>query len=322
MTDGELRDPRNAATGRTEPDERRLRQDGVTRPTPPTDHLTHDELLIAAFAAGDVEGSALEAARELIGSCDECRALAADLGALTAAIRSRPDPVRPRDFRLAPEQAAGLRRRGIGRFVPSLRTQGFARPLGTAMATLGLAGLLLTTVLGGQSLSVLSHVGSALSPIAGSSEMAARAPASGGSQSNAHSGAEGGVAAPSPAASGTNAADQAKGPGTAGEVPGSGQSATPETAFGAASPTPSPAAAPSVVAPPSAGAPAPAAGTTSPPVPSSAGAGTTPTTPSIAPSLAPASTAPGGPPVALAASFLVLLAGLGLLGADRLARRR
>jgi hypothetical protein len=116
----------------------------------PRIHASHDRELIAAYAAGDATGSDLETATALVAGCAECSALHHDLRLIAAALPVLPAPVRRRDFRLTPDQAAALRpsgwRRVMGAFAaPRFR---FAAPLGTGLATLGLAGILLGTLAG------------------------------------------------------------------------------------------------------------------------------------------------------------------------------
>jgi len=76
------------------------------------DHLTHDPELIAAYAAGDATGPALDQAADLVAGCTECADLHRDLRAISTALPELPAPVRRRDFRLTPEQAASLRPAG------------------------------------------------------------------------------------------------------------------------------------------------------------------------------------------------------------------
>ena len=114
----------------------------------PTPHDAHDPGLVAAYAAGDAAGAELAAATTLVASCPDCAALHRDLRAIAASIATLPAPVRTRDFRLTADQAAALRPAGWRRFAaafagPSFR---FATPLGTGLAALGLAGVLLGSV--------------------------------------------------------------------------------------------------------------------------------------------------------------------------------
>jgi hypothetical protein len=111
-----------------------------------TTHAAHDPELIAAYAAGDATGPELDAALTLVAGCAECAALHHDLRLIAAALPGLPAPVRPRDFRLSAEQAAALRPRGWRALAATFAGPGFgfAAPLGTALATLGLVGLLVS----------------------------------------------------------------------------------------------------------------------------------------------------------------------------------
>ncbi len=140
-------------------------------------HDAHDLELVAAFAAGDATGTDLETAAALVAGCAECAALQHDLRTIAAAMPALPAPVRPRDFRLTPEQAAAIRpagwRRLLGAFAgPSFR---FAAPLGTGLAALGITGILV-----GSFASVPLGSGAAAVPQAerdGQSQLQASAPA-------------------------------------------------------------------------------------------------------------------------------------------------
>src|SRR4029079_12821931 len=70
-----------------------------------------------------------------------------DLRAIAAAMPELPAPVRSRDFRLTPEQAASLRPSGIrGVLAPiSGRRVAFATPLGTGLGALGIVGVLVAS---------------------------------------------------------------------------------------------------------------------------------------------------------------------------------
>jgi hypothetical protein len=113
-------------------------------------HDAHDPALVAAHAAGDATGTELELATALVSGCAECAALHRDLRAIAAAVAVLPAPARPRDFRLTPEQAASLHPAGWRGLVATLAGPRFrfAVPLGTGLATLGLAGILLGSVAG------------------------------------------------------------------------------------------------------------------------------------------------------------------------------
>ena len=111
------------------------------------DHTTHDPELIAAYAAGDATGSDLALATELVADCTDCAALHRDLRSIATALPELPAPARSRDFRLTPEQAASLAPSGWRGFLAAFASPRFrlAAPLGTGLAAIGLAGLLLGT---------------------------------------------------------------------------------------------------------------------------------------------------------------------------------
>ena len=111
------------------------------------DHTTHDPELIAAYAAGDAAGPDLAQATELVAECTDCAALHRDLRAIATALPELPAPARPRDFRLTPEQAASLAPSGWRGLLAAFASPRFrlAAPLGTGLAAIGLAGLLLGT---------------------------------------------------------------------------------------------------------------------------------------------------------------------------------
>ncbi|HET9613824.1 MAG TPA: hypothetical protein VFP22_03340, partial [Candidatus Limnocylindrales bacterium] len=114
-----------------------------------TSHDHHDPIVVAAFAAGDLAGTERDQALALTDSCPDCAALLADLRAIARATAALPPPVRSagRDFRITPEQAARLDRTGWRRLVPGRSARpSVARPLGVALATFGLMGLLIGNV--------------------------------------------------------------------------------------------------------------------------------------------------------------------------------
>ena len=143
---------------------------------PATPHIDHDRLLVAAYAAGDVSGADLETALTLVATCADCAALHRDLRSIAGAVAALPALVRPRDFRLAPEQAARLRPSAWRRLLQPFAGPRFAvaGPLGTGLATLGIAGLLVAGSLG--------------------APLAASAPAGGGAQGPEAAGAPAGGA--------------------------------------------------------------------------------------------------------------------------------
>lgn len=111
-------------------------------------HALHDEELIAGFAAGGLQpGPDTDKAQALIERCSVCRDLHRDLEAIGAALRvtAASTATAPRDFRLSVEDARRLGGRPTPRgFLAGLRRSilTFGRPVGGALATLGVVGLL------------------------------------------------------------------------------------------------------------------------------------------------------------------------------------
>lgn len=116
----------------------------------PDPHASHDRILTAALAAGDLHGLEHERAERLRATCPACGALHDDLLAIARAVRVLPPPVRPADldFRVAPRQAAEIDRgRGWRRVLGALGVgNAAARPLALGLTTLGIAGLLLASL--------------------------------------------------------------------------------------------------------------------------------------------------------------------------------
>ena len=115
-------------------------------------------------------------------SCAECARLHDDVIAIARATQALPPAVRTRDFQISPEQAARLRPGGWRRFVAAFAAPGsiFSKQLGVGMATLGIVGLLLSS-LGSISLGGLGGAASA-SAAPGANRAAAPADQLGGSQ--------------------------------------------------------------------------------------------------------------------------------------------
>ncbi len=114
------------------------------------DHTRHDVNLIAGHAAGDLLDSERVQADNLLATCRPCADLHRDLLAIALATQALPAPAAPtRDFRLAPEQAERLRRGSWLRAAlrPFGATRSATRPMATAFTSLGIAGLLVATVL-------------------------------------------------------------------------------------------------------------------------------------------------------------------------------
>jgi hypothetical protein len=167
-------------------------------------HDRHDTLLVAALAAGDLADTDRDPALALTATCADCATLHADLVAIARATATLPPPISAagRDFRLTPAQAADLRRTGWRRFLPSAGSVPLARPLGAALATFGIAGLLIGTqplgFVGGSATSAPSPAGAAAELDAGaapSTLYGALAPVAAGSAAAAS------AAAPAPQAS-------------------------------------------------------------------------------------------------------------------------
>lgn len=106
------------------------------------EHEGHDQELVAA--AADRSGRLVG----LMAACAECLTIVGDLRALAAATPSAAIPRRPRDYRLSIAQAASLRRRGWRRVLDGIGTRRdmVTRPLAMSLTTLGLVGLLLSSV--------------------------------------------------------------------------------------------------------------------------------------------------------------------------------
>jgi hypothetical protein len=119
----------------------------VTDRTP--QHAEHDPFAIAQLAADDLRPSERPAVERMAAECRDCATLLADLRAITtatAALPPMPAGLRTRDFRLTEADAARLRTGGWRRRLAGLRSPRFAfmQPLGVAISTLALAGLLIT----------------------------------------------------------------------------------------------------------------------------------------------------------------------------------
>jgi hypothetical protein len=147
-------------------------------------HALHDEELVAAFAAGDIDDPAdADRARSFVDRCGMCRELHDDLRQIRRAVQASGTAAQraasvaaPRDFRLTAQDAAQLRpgspvvrvgsalgwRGRLGRGVAS-----FGRPLGAGLATLGIAGLLIGS---------LTLAGSPFSVMVGGAASASSAP--------------------------------------------------------------------------------------------------------------------------------------------------
>jgi hypothetical protein len=113
-------------------------------------HDRHDRFLVAALAAGDLETQALTDAEELVASCSDCAELLADLRSIAAATAALPLLPRSTDFRLSPETAERLGARGWRGLLVQLADSrfGFSRPLAVGLTTLGLVGVIAGSIPG------------------------------------------------------------------------------------------------------------------------------------------------------------------------------
>ena len=152
----------------------------------PVAHAEHDALLIAQYAADDLESRERATAEQLIESCSDCAQLASDLGLIARATAELPEPARPRDFTLTPEQARRIRRRGIfGRFSLDWVRTDVGRTLAAGLTTLGLAGLLIGVVpgqlmMGSSGAAPLQTVGKSVDGASGAGSEAGQPAASSG----------------------------------------------------------------------------------------------------------------------------------------------
>jgi hypothetical protein len=103
-------------------------------------HATHDELLVARLYGGDIDGRDKDRALDLVAACDKCAGYFADFGSIAAAAAAMRTPARPRDFTLTEADGARLRRSGAA---PALGRLGRLRLLGRSMAAVGVAGIVL-----------------------------------------------------------------------------------------------------------------------------------------------------------------------------------
>jgi hypothetical protein len=111
-------------------------------------HAQHDPLLVVSLAAGDLAGTDRDRATSLIAQCPDCASLHDDLLVIARATAALPAAARSRDFRISTEQAARLRPAGWRRLVGAFASPQFAlsRQLGIGLTTIGLAGLLVSTL--------------------------------------------------------------------------------------------------------------------------------------------------------------------------------
>jgi hypothetical protein len=126
-------------------------------------HAQHDPLVVVSLAAGDLTGADSDLAAALIADCTECASLHDDLLAIARATVALPPAARPRDFQLSPKQAARLQPAGWRRFVGAFASPRLAmtRQLGIGLTTIGLAGLLVSVL---PSVQLVGMGGSAAAP--------------------------------------------------------------------------------------------------------------------------------------------------------------
>ena len=129
-------------------------------------HARHDRYLVAALAAEDLEPSVRIDAEALVASCRDCAELLADLRSIAVATAALPQVPRTRDFRISAADAARLRPRGWRALVDALggARASFSRPLATGLTTLGIVGLLVSTVPGALNGISFGSGGAAASP--------------------------------------------------------------------------------------------------------------------------------------------------------------
>ena len=137
-------------------------------------HIKHDPLIVAALAAGDLSGAERDQANAQIAACTDCAALHADLLDIARATAALPPVAAPRDFTLSPGQAAALQPGGWRRFIAAIAGSRplMSRQLGIGLATIGLAGLLVSALpsmqLGGSSAAAPAARPAAGAPVDGS----------------------------------------------------------------------------------------------------------------------------------------------------------
>jgi anti-sigma factor RsiW len=114
----------------------------------PTTHPTHDPELIAAAVGGVLEPSERRQVDSWLSTCRACAELHSDLLSIASAQRTVPTPARPRDFQLTPADAHRLRPHGIRAILAAIGSSrdAFTKPLAVGLTTLGLVGLLVGTV--------------------------------------------------------------------------------------------------------------------------------------------------------------------------------
>ncbi len=107
---------------------------------PGAEHSKHDPLLIARYAARDVDAADMQVAERIVAECTDCAALVADLRVIARSVAAVPTPRRPRDFRISPEQAAAVRGSFLERILRRIAMPGTAvlQPFAGAAVAIGL----------------------------------------------------------------------------------------------------------------------------------------------------------------------------------------
>lgn len=138
---------RAADTGPGEPRGVATRLTGEMQ-VPNVDHQTHDLTLVASLLDRSTHDANRARGEALVATCTACKMLHADLVVLRDATAALPVPARVRDYAISAEDARRLRRSGWRRLVGIFGSAGdvFSRPLAIGLTTIGLAGLLVTTV--------------------------------------------------------------------------------------------------------------------------------------------------------------------------------
>ena len=140
-------------------------------------HERHDRTLVAALAADDLDPLGRAAAEAQVAACHDCAELLADLRVIARATAALPAIPRTRDFRVTAADAARLRPTGWRALLEVLggARSSFSRPLAVGLTTLGLVGVLATTIPGALS-GGFGAFGSAASSPAREGNPAAAAP--------------------------------------------------------------------------------------------------------------------------------------------------
>jgi anti-sigma factor RsiW len=120
----------------------------MTDPRAAAAHASHDTMLVASLADHSLASAERIAAETQVAACGACAEIYADLLALRAATRALPTATRPRDFALSSDDAARLRPGGWRRLVAAFGTSRdlLSRPLAVGLTSLGLAGLLVSSI--------------------------------------------------------------------------------------------------------------------------------------------------------------------------------